>query len=106
MAGNLPKGWEKALVASPADPKGMATRVASGKAINNISKTLPELIGGSADLTPSTNTYILDQADFQKGNEAGRNLHFGVREHGMGAIVNGMAIHKGLIPFVQHFLFF
>ncbi len=106
LAGKLPNGWEKSLPAFPADPKGMATRASSGKVINAIADALPELIGGSADLTPSNNNYINSSIDFQPGQEEGRNLHFGVREHGMGSIVNGMALHKGIIPFGATFLIF
>jgi transketolase len=102
----LPKDWQKALPEFPADPKGMATRVASGNVINAIDSTLPEMIGGSADLTPSNNTWMKDTTAFQPENHIGRYLHFGVREHGMGAIVNGLAYHKGLIPFGATFLVF
>ena len=90
----------------PADPKGMATRASSGKTINALAAGLPELIGGSADLTPSNNTWIESSKDFQPGQYDGRNLHFGVREHGMGAIVNGMAVHGGVIPYGATFLVF
>lgn len=106
LAGALPEGWEKDLPVFPADPKGVATRSASGKVINALAAQLPELMGGSADLTPSNNTWIQSSQAFQAGNEIGRNLHFGVREHGMGAIVNGMALHKGVIPFCATFLVF
>ncbi len=106
VSGQLPAGWEKALPVFEPDPKGIATRVASGQTINAIAAVLPELMGGSADLTPSNNTWIKESTAFQPGNESGRYLHFGVREHGMGAIVNGMAYHKGLIPFGATFLVF
>ena len=92
----------------PADEKGMATRASSGKVINALAGKLPELVGGSADLAPSTNTWMTDSPAFavdEDGHE-GRNIHFGVREHGMGAIVNGMAYHGGLIPFGATFLVF
>jgi transketolase len=102
----LPKDWEKALPVFPADPKGMATRAASGNVINAIAGVLPELVGGSADLTPSNNTWIKETTAFQPENPIGRYLHFGVREHGMGAIVNGLAYHKGVIPFGATFLVF
>jgi transketolase len=88
------------------DEKGMATRVASGQVLNAAAAELPELMGGSADLTPSNNTWIKETTAFQPGNEIGRYLHFGVREHGMGAIVNGLAYHKGVIPFGATFLVF
>lgn len=106
ISGKLPAGWDKTLTVYPADQKGMATRSASGKAINLLAEKLPELVGGSADLTPSNNTWIQSSSDFQKDRHEGRNLRFGVREHGMGAIVNGMATHKGLIPYGATFLVF
>lgn len=106
MASELPKDWEKALPVFPADPKGIATRVASGQTLNGLAAIMPEIMGGSADLTPSNNTWIKESTAFQPENPIGRYLHFGVREHGMGAIVNGMAYHKGLIPFGATFLVF
>ncbi len=106
MAGRLPKDWEIDLPEFPADPKGMATRVSSGKVINALAKSLPELFGGSADLTPSTKTTIDGSPNFEPDTPLGRNMHFGVREHGMGAAVNGMALHGGLIPFGATFLIF
>jgi transketolase len=84
----------------------MATRAASGKVINTIADKLPELMGGSADLAPSNKTWIDGEPDFQDGVREGRNMHFGVREHAMGAIVNGMAVHGGLIPYGGTFLVF
>jgi transketolase len=92
----LPDGWDKDLPTFPADAKGMATRVSSGKVLNAVAKNVPWLIGGAADLAPSTKTYLtFDGAGaFEAGNYAGRNLHFGVREHAMGAIMNGMALVK------------
>lgn len=102
----LPEGWEKSLPKFPADTKGMATRVASGQVINALAGVLPELMGGSADLTPSNNTWIKESTAFQPENPIGRYLHFGVREHGMGAVVNGLTYHKGLIPFGATFLVF
>jgi transketolase len=106
MTGKLPSGWEVNLPIFPADEKGMATRVASGKAINALAGKIPELLGGSADLTPSTLTYIMSSGDFEKGQYSNRNFHFGVREHAMGGIINGMAVHRGLIPFGATFLVF
>jgi transketolase len=106
VSGLLPQNWEQSLPSFPADEKGIATRVASGKSINALAKVLPELTGGSADLAPSNNTWIQDSPAFQKDSESGRNFHFGVREHGMGAIVNGMAVHGGLIPYGATFLVF
>ncbi|MGD9179348.1 MAG: transketolase C-terminal domain-containing protein, partial [Desulfobacterales bacterium] len=88
------------------DEKGMATRVASGKVLNAVAPTVANLVGGSADLAPSTKTLIDDETDFQANNYGGRNLRFGVREHGMGGILNGMALHGGLIPYGATFLIF
>ncbi len=103
---DLPDGWDKDLPDFPADKKGLATRVASGKALNAIAPNLPNLIGGSADLAPSNKT-VLNGADFfQKDSYHGRNFHFGVREHGMGSILNGIALHGGLIPYGGTFLIF
>jgi transketolase len=84
----------------------MATRAASGKVLNALAKALPELMGGSADLAPSNKTWINDELAFQADTPQGRNMHFGVREHAMGAIVNGMAVHGGLIPYGGTFLVF
>lgn len=84
----------------------MATREASGKVLNAIAPHLPTLIGGSADLTPSNNTYLKGYGDFQRDNVGARNLHFGVREHAMGSILNGMALHGGVIPYGGTFLIF
>jgi transketolase len=106
MDGKLPKDWDASLPVFAADPKGMATRVASGQTLNAIAAVLPELVGGSADLTPSNNTWLKDSTAFDPENPLGRYFHFGVREHGMGAIVNGMAYHGGLIPFGATFLVF
>ena len=106
MEGELPKGWDKDLPFFDADEKGIATRAASGKIINTLAKRLPELIGGSADLTPSNKTWIDESTSFQADTPDGRNLHFGVREHSMAAIVNGMAAHGGVIPFAATFLMF
>jgi len=106
MAGKLPENWAEGLPEFPADPKGVATRVASGKVINAIAAKLPELVGGSADLAPSNNTWIQNSQAFEPGDRGGRNFHFGVREHGMGSIVNGLALHGGVIPFGATFLVF
>lgn len=101
----LPEGWATKLPAfKPADGP-MATRQASGKVLNAIAPSLPVLIGGSADLAPSTNTLVKGSGDFARGNYGARNLRFGVREHSMGAIVNGMAL-SGLIPYGATFLIF
>ncbi|MBN8655719.1 MAG: transketolase [Anaerolineae bacterium] len=106
LMNKLPDGWETAVPTFPADPKGMATRAASGKVINALAAKLPELIGGSADLAPSNNTKIDGSPAFQKDSPAGRNFHFGVREHGMGSVLNGMAIFGGVIPYGATFLVF
>jgi transketolase len=106
LKGELPKGWEAALPTFPADPKGMATRVSSGKVLTALSTIMPELVGGSADLTPSNNTKFEGAVDFGKDNPAGRYFHFGVREHAMGAALNGMALHGGVIPYGGTFLVF
>ena len=102
----LPDDWEAALPVFPTDEKGMATRAASGKVLNALAKKIPELMGGSADLAPSNKTWIDGEDAFQQGARNGRNMHFGVREHAMGAIVNGMAVHGGLIPYGGTFLVF
>lgn len=106
MEGRLPEGWDANIESFAADAKGMATRVASGKVLNEFAPHLPDLIGGSADLAPSTKTLINGEKDFLSGQYDGRNLRFGVREHGMGGILNGMALHGGLIPYGATFLIF
>jgi len=106
LAGKLPDGWDAALPAFPADAKGMATRASSGKIINALAPILPELIGGSADLAPSNNTKIDGSAAFQKESREGRNFHFGVREHAMGAVLNGMNLFGGVIAYGGTFLVF
>jgi transketolase len=121
LRGDLPPGWDADIPLFPADHQGMATRVASGKVMNAIAPRLPALTGGSADLDPSTKTALKGLGDFNppvsagedtQGSDgggwshAGRNLHFGVREHAMGAIINGMAAHGGVIPYGATFLIF
>jgi transketolase len=106
LSGDLPNDWDSSLPSFPADPKGMATRAASGKVLNALAAQIPELIGGSADLAPSNNTKLEGMADFQKESYAGRNFHFGVREHAMAAAVNGMTLYGGVIPFGATFLVF
>jgi transketolase len=106
LHGELPAGWDSDLPVYPADPKGVQTRAASGKALNYFAARMSELIGGSADLAPSNNTNMASLGDFQKESPSGRNMHYGVREHAMGAIVNGMAYHGGLRPFGATFLVF
>ncbi len=121
MRGELSQGWDTDMPHFPADAKGLKTRVASGKVLNAITPKLPALIGGSADLDPSTHTALQGRGDFENPEKAmgdmqgsagggwsyaGSNLHFGVREHAMGAILNGMAAHGGTIPFGATFLIF
>ena len=101
----MPAGWDKALPVFPADAKGMASRVASGKVINAIAPAVPWFIGGSADLAPSTKTNIDGMDSLEADSPGGRNMHFGIREHGMGAICNGMAV-CGLRAFGSTFLVF
>ncbi len=106
LAGELPLDWEKSLPLFPVDEKGVATRSVSGKMINLLAGLLPELLGGSADLGPSNKTLIDAAEDFVAPGFAGRNIHFGVREHAMGAILNGLALHRGLRVFGGTFLVF
>jgi transketolase len=121
FGGQLPAGWDAKLPQFPADPKGMATRKASEAVLQELARTVPELIGGSGDLDPSTYTWLKEDGDFEsplRGREgvdgtvgggwgfAGRNVHFGVREHAMGAAVNGLVYHGGFIPFGATFLVF
>ncbi|NJC34157.1 transketolase [Sphingomonas jejuensis] len=105
FADRLPDGWDADIPSFPADEKGIASRDASGKVLNAIAARLPWLVGGSADLSPSTKTDIKGQPSFAAGNYGGRNLHFGVREHGMGAVANGMALSH-LRPYGSTFLVF
>ena len=111
----LPEGWEKSLPEFPADAKGLATRAASGKVLEALAPVLPELWGGSADLAESNNTTMKGEPSFIPaeyatkafpGNEYGRTLHFGIREHGMGAVLNGIAVHGGTRPYGGTFLVF
>lgn len=121
LRGELPHDWDADIPVFPADAKGIATRVASGRVMNAIAPRLPALTGGSADLDPSTHTALEGFGDFNppagkdddtQGSDrsgwsyAGRNLHFGVREHAMGAIVNGLAAHGAIIPYGSTFLIF
>jgi transketolase len=103
----LPEGWDKDIPVFPADPKGMAGREASAKVLNAIGKNVPWLVGGSADLTPSTKTRLtFDGAgDFEAGSYGGRNLHFGIREHAMGSVLNGLSLSK-VRPYGSGFLIF
>jgi transketolase len=104
--GELAEGWEDALPVFTARDGNVASRAASGVVINAIAKKIPELIGGSADLASSTNTIIKGEPSFSAENYAGRNFHFGIREHGMGSIMNGMSLWGGIIPYGATFLIF
>ena len=104
-AGKLPDGWEKKLPVFEAGEE-LATRKASGKTLNAIAEYFPQLIGGSADLAPSTDTNLDDYKSFSAKNRDGRNFHFGIREHAMGAVLNGMVLSNYLIPYGATFLIF
>lgn len=106
MVGDFGDKWKEKLPEFPDDGKAMATRQASGKVINAIASSIPTLIGGSADLTPSNNTSIKDSSDFSAENYGGRYFRFGVREHAMGSTMNGMALYNGVIPYGGTFLIF
>jgi transketolase len=101
---DLPTGWEDAVPDFARED--LATRAASGKVINSLAPVLPRLMGGSADLAPSNNTMIKEEGTFSRDDRLGRNIHFGVREHGMGSIANGMAMHGALHPYIGTFLVF
>jgi transketolase len=105
LDGRLPGGWDKAIPCFPADAKGLASRVSSGKVIQGISAGVPWFLGGSADLAPSTMTLVPGAGDFGPRSYAGRNFHFGIREHGMAAACNGMAL-SGLRPYCATFFVF
>jgi transketolase len=106
LQGELPGGWQQALPGFSAENGSVATRASSGMVLNALAARVPELIGGSADLSGSNLTIIKDSPTFSAANHAGRNIHFGVREHGMAGIMNGMALHGGLIPYGGTFLIF
>jgi transketolase len=106
MNGDLGEEWKEKLPEFTDDGKGLATRAASGKILNAIAASLPTLIGGSADLAPSNNTMLKDYKAFSVENYSGRNFHFGVREHGMASVLNGMATYGGVIPYGGTFLIF
>lgn len=106
MHGEFGNEWKSKLPVFEDDGKKMATRTASGKVINSIASSLPTLIGGSADLAPSNNTFLKDYKTFSSENYSGRNFHFGIREHGMAGVMNGMAIYGGVIPYGATFLVF
>jgi len=103
----LPEGWDSVLPTYKPEDKAIATRVHSGNCLNALAEVLPELVGGSADLAPSNNTQLKNSGDFQKGQYENRYIRFGVREHGMGSICNGLALEgSGLIPYCATFLVF
>ena len=119
--GSLPAGWDTDLPVFPADPKGIATRAASGKFLDTVAMRVPSLFGGSADLNPSTNTEMKGAGNFESPSRyssdvqgaasgqwdySGRNVHFGIREHAMGAILNGLSAHGGFRPFGATFMAF
>jgi transketolase len=106
MDGRLPDGWEKSLPAFTKENGNVASRAASNTVLNALVPVLPELIGGSADLTPSNGTALKNQPEFSKACPQGRYVHFGIREHGMGGIMNGLALHGGVRPFGGTFLIF
>jgi transketolase len=121
MNGEIPSGWDREIPVFPADPKGLATRAAGGKVMNAFAPRVSSLMGGSADLNPSTNTVLKNRGNFQpppppEGNVqgaeagpwdyAGANVAFGVREHGMASLLNGLALHSGVLPFGSTFLIF
>ncbi|MEP6870619.1 MAG: transketolase [Anaerolineaceae bacterium] len=106
QAGELPEQWQLSVPSFSSADGAMATRAASGKVLNAIAATLSELVGGSADLAPSNNTHLNGYGDIGANEASGRNIHFGVREHAMGNIVSGMAMHGGLIPYSGTFLVF
>ncbi len=106
LSGFMPRGWDAGLAEMTPENGPLATRAASGKALNALAQRIPTLMGGSADLAPSNKTFLADESVFQKGNYSGRNIHFGVRELGMGAIMSGMFLHGGVRPYGGTFLVF
>jgi transketolase len=106
LAGELPEGWHESLPAFSSEQGALATRAASGQVINAIAGDLPELVGGSADLDPSCKTRIKASDSISAGSYGGRNLHFGIREHGMGSLLNGLSLHGGIRPLGSTFLVF
>jgi transketolase len=106
LRGDLPEGWEDALPVFTAKDGNVASRSASGAVINAIASKIPELIGGAADLSSSTDTIVKGAPSFAAESYGGRNFHFGIREHAMGAVMNGMSLHSGIIPYGATFLIF
>jgi transketolase len=106
LAGKRPDGWEKKIPSFTKDNGNVASRAAFGAVLNATAEVLPELVGGSADLTPSNNTSVKAWKNFAPGDYAARYVHFGIREHGMASIMNGMALHGGILPYGGTFLIF
>lgn len=106
FAGRLPEGWTEACLDLDIGPKPEATRSSSGRVLQKLAAAVPELVGGSADLDPSTKTYLQASTNYSREDRRGRNVQYGIREHGMGAILNGLAAHGGLRPFGATFFVF
>jgi transketolase len=106
LRGDLPEDLDRLLPVFPPEAKGKATRASSGEALNALAERMPELFGGSADLTTSNQTRLKGDSQFTRENRKGRYVHFGVREHGMGGILSGLALHGGMLPFGGTFLVF
>ena len=106
LVGKLPEGWESAVPTFTVGDKPVATRNVSGVVLSALMKAIPDLMGGSADLSPSNKTFVKGLGEFQKDTPEGRNMHFGVREHAMGGILNGMATYPGIRPFGGTFMVF
>ena len=106
LAGELPADWDEGLPSYATDDGPLATRKASGAVLNAVGPQLPQLVGGSADLAPSNNTYIKGRTDQSRQTPGGRNFFFGIREHAMGSIMNGMALSGLLLPYGGTFLIF
>src|SRR5688500_6995537 len=106
LSGEMQQGWEELIPSFTAENGNVASRAASGVVLNAIAPKIPELVGGSADLASSTNTIVKGAASMSATDHSGRNFHFGIREHGMGAVMNGMSVHGGFIPYGATFLIF
>jgi transketolase len=106
VEGRLPEGWDAQIPSFTSEDGAVSTRDASGAVMNGIARGYPTFVGGSADLNPSTKTELIGLGDFGLDNGSGRNIHFGIREHAMGAIINGMALHSGVLPFGATFFVF
>ena len=104
LSGKLPEGWSEKIPAFTKENGSVASRAAFGAVLNATASTLPELVGGSADLTPSNNTSVKTWTNFSPADFGARYVHFGIREHGMASIMNGMALHRGVLPYGGTFL--